>query len=342
MMFEDRIYIIAEAGVNHNGSLEIAKELIRAGKQVGADCVKFQTWKTEDLITIDAPKATYQKANDSSENQYEMLKKLELSYKDFSELKMFAEKIGVDFLSTPDELTSLNFLIDELKLPLIKVGSGEINNLLYLKQIGQKKSKVILSTGMCNMADVEKAYYTLLENGAIEVAILHCTSDYPAPLVSVNLKAMDTLKSVFKTTVGYSDHTEGIAVSIAAAARGAKIIEKHFTLDKTMDGPDHKASLNPQEFKAMVDGIRAVELALGDGKKRIQPNEVETQNVVKKGIYAKHAIKKGAIVKEADIVGKRPIGFIGMEHYEFIVGKQVTRDISSGEAIGWQHLDLKK
>jgi N-acetylneuraminate synthase len=341
-MFEDRIYIIAEAGVNHNGDINLAKKLIDAGKEAGVDCVKFQTWKTEELITKDAPKAAYQEANDSSDNQFEMLKKLELSYADFVELKKYSEANGIDFLSTPDELTSLNFLIDELDLPIIKVGSGEINNLLYLKQIARKKRKVILSTGMCNVADVERAYYTLLDNGATEVAILHCTSDYPAPLESVNLKAMDTLKSVFQTTVGYSDHTEGIAISIAAAARGARIIEKHFTLDKTMDGPDHKASLDPSELRNLVEAVRAVERSMGNGIKKIQPNEVDTQLVVKKGVYAKTKLKEGAILTENDLVGKRPMGFIGMEQYELLIGKRLTETVEAGEAIGWHHLAFKQ
>lgn len=337
-MFEDRIYIIAEAGVNHNGDPELAKQLIDAGKAAGVDCVKFQTWKTEELITTDAPKAAYQVANDGEGSQFDMLKKLELSYDHFRELKAYAVQVGVDFLSTPDELSSLNFLADELQLPLIKVGSGEINNLLYLKQIAQKKRPVILSTGMCNLADVERAYYTLIDNGAPEVAILHCTSEYPAPMETVNLRAMDTLKAAFKTTVGYSDHTEGITVSIAAAARGARIIEKHFTLDKTMEGPDHKASLDPQELAALVTGIRQVEAALGDGIKRIQPVEVATQQVVKKGIYASRDLAEGTIIDESMLVGKRPVAEMGMEEYESLLGKQLTEAISKNQAISRKHI----
>ena len=333
-MFEDRIYIIAEAGVNHNGDLGLAKQLIDAGKAAGVDCVKFQTWVTEELITLDAPKAAYQVANDGEGSQFEMLKKLELSYADFRELKIYSEAKGVHFLSTPDEQKSLDFLVDELGISLIKVGSGEINNLLYLKQIGQKKKPVILSTGMCNLADVERAYSTLKDNGAPEIAILHCTSEYPAPLESVNLKAMDTLATVFQTTVGYSDHTDGIAISIAAAARGARIIEKHFTLDKSMDGPDHIASLDPIELKAMVDGIRAVELALGDGIKRIQPMEMETKKVVGKGIYAKHTIAEGTLITEDLLVGKRPIVDLGMEQYELILGQKARTTIEKGSSIG--------
>lgn len=332
-MFEDRIYIIAEAGVNHNGDPELAKQLIDAGKAAGVDCVKFQTWKTEELITETAPKAAYQVANDGEGSQFDMLKKLELSYDHFRELKAYAAQVGVDFLSTPDELTSLNFLADELQLPLLKVGSGEINNLLYLKQIAQKKRPVILSTGMCNLADVERAYYTLIDNGAPEVAILHCTSEYPAPLETVNLRAMDTLKAAFQTTVGYSDHTDGIAVSIAAAARGARIIEKHFTLDKSMAGPDHKASLDPKELADMVAGIRQVEKALGDGIKRIQSVEIATQQVVKKGIYASRDLPAGTIIDESMLVGKRPIIDLGMEEYASLLGKQLTEAVTKNQAI---------
>lgn len=337
-MFEKQIFIIAEAGVNHNGDINLAKKLIDAGKQAGVDCVKFQTWKTEALLTKDAPKAAYQTRNDGEASQYEMLKQLELSYDDFKELKRYSEEVGVLFLSTPDEEESLNFLAGELNLPLIKVGSGEINNLLYLKQIARKKKPVILSTGMCNLADVERAYYTLIDNGAPEVAILHCTSEYPAPLETVNLRAMDTLKNTFHTTVGYSDHTDGIAISLAAAARGARIIEKHFTLDKTSKGPDHKASLNPEELKAMVDGIRAVELALGDGIKRIQAVEIETQKVVKKGIYALCDIKVGEVITEKHLVGKRPVGELGMENYELLIGKKVNFPISKNTAISFKHI----
>lgn len=339
-MFEDKVYIIAEAGVNHNGSLEIAKQLIDAGKKAGVDCVKFQTWKTEELLTEDAPKADYQLKNDGDSSQFEMLKKLELSYADFKELKAYSESIGVDFLSTPDEKKSLDFLVEELNIKLIKVGSGEVSNLLYLKQIAQKKLPVILSTGMSNMADVERAYYTLIDNGAPEVALLHCTSEYPAPLKTVNLKAMDTLKFVFQTTVGYSDHTEGIAISLAAAARGARIIEKHFTLDKTMEGPDHIASIDPTELKALVDGIRAIELSLGDGIKRIQAVEKGTQKVVQKGIYTTQDLKAGTVITEEMLVGKRPVVELSIDEYEKLIGKKIVTDLSKNQAIKLSDIDF--
>jgi N,N'-diacetyllegionaminate synthase len=337
-MFENRIYIIAEAGVNHNGDIRIAKQLIDAGKDAGVDCVKFQTWKTEALITSDAPKAAYQLKNDGEGSQFEMLKKLELTYEDFKELQNYSRQVGIDFLSTPDEQESLNFLVYDLHMPIIKVGSGEINNLLYLKQIAQKRKPVILSTGMCNMSDVERAFLTLIKNGSPEVAILHCTSEYPAALDTVNLRAMDTLRNAFQVTVGYSDHTEGIEISLAAAARGARIIEKHFTLDKSMPGPDHKASLNPSELKAMVEGIRNIEKALGDGIKRIQDAEIATQRVVKKGIYALTNLKAGEIIKEEHLVGKRPMTEMGMEEYESIVGRRLRMDIQKNTAFSRNHV----
>ena len=340
-MFSERVYIIAEAGVNHNGDISLAKKLIDAGKEAGVDCVKFQTWITEELITKDAPKAEYQLKNDGEGSQFDMLKKLELSFDDFRELKKYSEEQGIDFLSTPDEKKSLDFLVDELQIKLIKVGSGEIRNLLYLKQIGQKKLPVILSTGMSNIADVEIAYYTLIENGAPTVALLHCTSEYPAPFETVNLNAMNTMKEVFKTKVGYSDHTVGIEISIAAVAMGAKIIEKHFTLDKTMDGPDHKASLDPTELKNLVKSIRNVSNALGDGIKRIQPIEKDTLKVVGKGIYTNQDLTAGTILTEDMLVGKRPCTGLGMENYSIIIGKKIKQSISKGKAIDLNLIDFE-
>lgn len=340
-MFNDQVYIIAEAGVNHNGNIDLAKTLIDVAKSAGVDCVKFQTWKTEELLTEDAPKAAYQTQNDGEGSQFEMLKRLELSYQDFIELKKYAESIGIDFLSTPDEESSLNFLVDELGMNLIKVGSGEVNNLIYLKQIARKKKPVILSTGMSDLLDVERAYNLLLTNGAISVALLHCTSEYPAPLETVNLKAMNTLGTVFNTTIGYSDHTEGITISLAAVALGARIIEKHFTLDKEMEGPDHKASLDPLELKALVDGIRAVEKALGDGVKRVQESEIGTRKVVQKGIYAKIEIKKGTIITENMLVGKRPVKDLNVLDYELIVGKKSIVTIPKNSSISLTHIDIE-
>ena len=256
------VIIIAEAGVNHNGSIAIAKQLIDSAAKAGVDYVKFQTWITDDIVDINAPKAQYQKDNDQSVSQYEMLKRLELTFDEFRELKSYCAAAGVDFLSTPDDFRSLDFLVDDLGLKVIKVGSGELTNIPFLKKIGLKRKEVILSTGMGSLGEIERAYYTLLEAGATKVSILHCTSNYPATYDSVNLKAMQTLALAFNTEIGYSDHTEGNEVSIAAVALGAKIIEKHFTLDKTMDGPDHKASIDPDELSLLVNQIRNTEKAI--------------------------------------------------------------------------------
>lgn len=326
----NKVIIIAEAGVNHNGDINLAKKLIDAAADIGVDYVKFQTWITEELVDKSAEKAEYQIQNDGVEtNQFDMLKKLELSFEEFVELKNYAEKIGVGFLSTPDEEKSLDFLADELNLPIIKVGSGEINNVHFLKKIGRKKRKVILSTGMSDLGEVERAFNILKSNGATEVIILHCTSNYPAPLESVNLKAMLTLKEAFKTEVGYSDHTIGNEVSLAAVALGAVVIEKHFTLDKTMDGPDHKASSDVEEFKALVRQIRNIETALsGSGRKEIQQTEISTKSVVRKGIYARDKISKGNVLSYDDLIYKRPIANgIDASLVDSVIGKKVKSDI---------------
>ena len=259
-------YIIAEAGVNHNGQLGLALKLCDAAKKAGVDCVKFQTWQTEKIVTRKVEKATYQLENipDAEESQFDMLKKLELSYENFRIVQDHCKKIGIDFLSTPDEEYSLAFLMNELNLPLIKIGSGEVTNIPYLRQIASYGKPIILSTGMATLAQVAIAYDTLLIAGAPSVALLHCTTNYPCPKNEVNLRAMQTMKESFKCQVGYSDHTMGTEIPIAAVVMGAEIIEKHFTLDRNMEGPDHKASLEPQELQYMVDCIRNIEVADGD------------------------------------------------------------------------------
>jgi len=250
-------------------------------------------------------------------------------------LKKYAHSVNVGFLSTPDEEKSLDFLADDLQLPIIKVGSGEINNIQFLKKIGNKKRKVILSTGMSNLSEVEKAYDTLIQNGAQEVILLHCTSNYPASFESVNLKAMQTLQSAFKTQVGYSDHTIGNEISLAAVAMGAVVIEKHFTLDKNMIGPDHKASSDITEFKQLVSQIRNIELALsGNGRKIIQQTELNTKSVVRKGIYSKRNISKGDVLSYDDFTYKRPIGIgIDASLVDTIVGKVAKSNIEQGHLI---------
>ena len=328
-------YIIAEAGVNHNGQLDLALQLCDAAKAAGVDCVKFQTWQTEKIVTRKAEKAVYQSenTNDADESQFDMLKKLELSYGDFRIVQEYCNKIGVDFLSTPDEEYSLAFLMDELNLPLIKIGSGEVTNIPYLRQMASYGKPVILSTGMSTLAQVATAYDTLLAAGAPSVALLHCTTNYPCPKNEVNLRAMQTMREAFKCQVGYSDHTMGTEIPVAAVAMGAEIIEKHFTLDRNMKGPDHKASLEPDELKVMVEAIRNVEIALGDGIKRPNKSEQEISRVVLKTIVAAKPIAKGDVLTEDNLTVKRAGKGISSSHWDVVVGIQAQRNYTIDEPI---------
>lgn len=328
-------YIIAEAGVNHNGQLNLALQLCDAAKAAGVDCVKFQTWQTEKIVTRKAEKATYQSENthDVEESQFDMLKKLELSYEDFRIVQEHCRKIGIDFLSTPDEEYSLAFLMNELHLPFIKIGSGEVTNIPYLRQMASYGKPIILSTGMATLVQVATAYDTLLAAGASSVALLHCTTNYPCPKNEVNLRAMQTMREAFKCQVGYSDHTMGTEIPIAAVAMGAEIIEKHFTLDRNMEGPDHKASLEPQELKYMVDCIRNIEVALGDGIKRPNPSEVEISKVVLKSIVAKVPVKKGDILSVDNITIKRAGSGISAAYWDMVVGTKALHDFEIDEPI---------
>lgn len=327
------VYIIAEAGVNHNGKLDLALKLCDAAKEAGVDAVKFQTWKTENIVTASARQAAYQTENTGKEeSQYDMLKGLELSYDHFRTIQDYCKKIGIDFLSTPDEEESLDFLVS-LGLPFIKVGSGEVTNIPYLRKIGSCKKPVILSTGMSNIAQVALAYDTLLQAGADGVSLLHCTTNYPCPYNEVNLKAMITLREAFKCKVGYSDHTMGTEVPVAAIAMGAEIIEKHFTLDKNMEGPDHKASLEPAELKLMVQQIRNIEVALGDGIKRPNKSETENVKVVQKSILAKRPIKKGEILTEDILTVKRAGEGISASLWDSVIGAPAIKDFEIDEPI---------
>ncbi len=328
-------YIIAEAGVNHNGQLDLALKLCDAAKAAGVDCVKFQTWQTEKIVTRKAEKATYQSENthDAEESQFDMLKKLELSYEDFRIVQEHCKQIGIDFLSTPDEEYSLAFLMNELNLPLIKIGSGEVTNIPYLRQMASYGKPVILSTGMATLAQVATAYDTLLASGAPSVALLHCTTNYPCPKNEVNLRAMQTMKQAFKCKVGYSDHTMGTEIPIAAVAMGAEIIEKHFTLDRNMEGPDHKASLNPEELKEMVSAIRHIEQALGDGIKQPNESEKKISKVVLKRIVASRPIKKGEILSEDNMTVKRSDNGIKASYWDVVAGRVAQQDYSIDEEI---------
>lgn len=328
------VLIIAEAGVNHNGDLSLAKKLCIAAKKAGADVVKFQTWKTEKVVTRTTGLASYQaeNINNTENSQFSMLKTLELDYKAFSELKEFCDNLGIQFLSTPDEEESLDFLVS-LHLPVLKIGSGEILNIPYLQKVGSKGIPIILSTGMATLGDVDRAYRALTQSGAPSVSLLHCTTNYPCPWNEVNLMAIKTLKEAFKCKVGYSDHTLGTEVPVAAVALGATIIEKHFTLDNNMNGPDHKASLNPSDFERMVTQIRHTEIALGNGIKLPNESEVEIANVVQKHIVASKKIKKGEVLDSSNMTVKRSNGGMTPLYWNILLGSRAVRDFNMDEPI---------
>ena len=333
-MTNKSVYIIAEAGVNHNGDINLAYKLCDAAKEAGVDAVKFQTWKTEKIVTKKALLAEYQEANIANKkaSQYEMLKQLELSYDEFRKLKEHCDNIGIQFLSTPDTEEDTDFLL-EIGMPLLKIGSGDVTNIPFLRIVGRNQKKVVLSTGMSTLADVEKAYNALIESGAPEVALLHCTTNYPCPYEEVNLNAMRTLKEAFKCQVGYSDHTMGIEVPVAAVAMGAEIIEKHFTLDKNMEGPDHKASLEPQELKQMVTSIRNIEMALGDGIKRPNASEQKNAEVVLKRIIASKPIKKGETLSENNLSLLRSSEGLPAKYWDLVIGKAAKKDYETDQPI---------
>lgn len=329
----DKCLIIAEAGVNHNGDLNTALKLCDAAKEAGADVVKFQTWKTEAIITKTVAQAEYQQENTGvQESQFDMLKRLELSYDDFRKIKEHCDSIGIQFASTADEAESLDFLIS-IGIPFIKIGSGEIGNVSYLRYMGSKKMPVILSTGMSSLADIDISIQALREGGATDITLLHCTTSYPCVFENVNLNAMNTIRDAFKLPVGYSDHTLGSTVAIAAVAMGARVVEKHFTLDKNMEGPDHKASSTPDEFKEYVKAIRDIELAMGSGKKVPTKVEKEISKVVLKRIVAKKEIKEGQIITEEDICVKRNDIGLPCNKWDIIVGTKARKDYSVDEGI---------
>ena len=328
-----KTYIIAEAGVNHNGRLDLALKLCDAAKECGVDAIKFQTWKTELIIAEGTKMAEYQKNNlNTEESQFDMLKKLELSYDQFTTIKEYCNKIGIQFLSTADETESLDFLC-ELGIPFIKLGSGDINNVPYLRYVAGKGIPVILSTGMSSMKDVVFAYDTLKEAGADDITVLHCTTNYPCPMNEVNLRSMITIKDTLKCRVGYSDHTMGTEVPVAAVALGAEVIEKHFTLDCNMEGPDHPASLEPHELKEMVRQIRNIETALGNGIKEPNKSERKISSVVLKKILAKKKIRKGEILSADNLTIKRAESGISAEYWDLIVDTEARYDYNIDEPI---------
>lgn len=331
-----KVLIIAEAGVNHNGSIELAKKLIDAAALAGVDYVKFQSFKAENLVSKEAKKAEYQQRNmaDSDDSQFTMLKKLELSPEQHIELIAYCNDKGIKFFSTAFDLGSIDFLAS-LKLGLWKIPSGEITNYPYLKQIALKKEPVILSTGMCDMTDIDNAIQVLLKFGVTkeQITVLHCNTEYPTPMHDVNLNAMKAIADKFEVNIGYSDHTKGIEVPIAAVALGASIIEKHFTLDKTMEGPDHKASLEPQELIAMTTAIRNIEMALGSGEKKATSSEINNKSVARKSIVASQYIQVGDVLTESNLTVKRPGTGISPMLWENVLGTKATKSYQPDELI---------
>ncbi|MFH6969602.1 N-acetylneuraminate synthase [Flavobacterium sp. FlaQc-28] len=326
----NKVIIIAEAGVNHNGDIEIAKKLIDAAVEAGVDYVKFQTFKADNLVSKSAKKATYQSVNinDGDDSQYTMLKNLELSHENHLELMSYCSERNINFFSTAFDVEGVNYLND-LGLTFFKIPSGEISNYPYLKAVALCKKPVIMSTGMCSENDIEKALEVLVKFGLSKdmISILHCNTEYPTPMKDVNLKAMLSIKEKFQTPIGYSDHTLGIEVPVAAVALGAKIIEKHFTLDKTLPGPDHVASLEPNELKEMVLAIRNIELAVsGDGEKA--PSESETKNIAiaRKSIHLTKNLQKGHILTDDDLIPLRPGDGISPMEWEKVIGKKLNTD----------------
>jgi N,N'-diacetyllegionaminate synthase len=337
-----KVIIIAEAGVNHNGDFDNAKKLILAASNAGADYVKFQTFKADKLVSLEAEKAEYQKANfhNGGMTQYEMLKKLEMSEEWHYELIKYAKECRIKFLSTGFDELSIDFL-DSLDLDLFKIPSGEITNKPYLEHIAKKAKPIILSTGMATIEEIEEAIAILMENKITkeDITILHCNTEYPTPMNDVNLLAMNFIRDKFGVRVGYSDHTEGIEVPIAAVALGAKLIEKHFTLDKTMDGPDHKASLDPSELLKMVKAIRNIEFAIsGSGKKEVSVSEMKNIIVARKSIHLNNAMKAGQQIQKKDLVMKRPGDGISPMKIENIIGKSIVQDLQKDHKLALKDL----
>lgn len=352
-------YIIAEAGVNHNGSVEMAKQLIKVAKNSGADAVKFQTFKAENLVTADAKQANYQENNlGAATSQYEMLKKLELSYTEFIELKKYCDKLKIEFLSTPFDFKSVDFLINELGMARVKIPSGELTNIPFIHYIATKQKPIIMSTGMATMDDIHEAlsfiayglaypkkrvnleevmkfYETPTAKQLLQkyVIILHCTTEYPAPFKTINLRAMSQIEKELAIPIGFSDHSEGIAVPIAATALGAVVVEKHFTLSRQLKGPDHLASLEPRELQEMVESIRVVEQSLGTGEKK--PTEIELENriVARKSIVARKTIQTGEIIAEDHLTIKRPGNGMSPSTYWSLLGRIAKKSYQKDELL---------
>ena len=335
-MINDKTFIIAEAGVNHNGSLELAKKLVDAAVDAGADAVKFQTFKAEKIITASAFKTDYQQeTTGTDESQLEMVRKLELDESAHKRLFRYCSDKGILFLSSPFDLESIG-LLNRLEIQIFKIPSGEITNLPYLRKLGALSKRLILSTGMADLGEIEDAIAVLMQAGTAlgAITVLHCNTEYPTPFEDVNLKAMVTIKTAFPgVQVGYSDHTLGIEIPIAAVAMGASVIEKHFTLDRNLPGPDHRASLEPHELKAMVSAIRNIEKAMGNGIKKPSPSELKNKPIARKSIVAAKRIMNGQVLTENNLTIKRPGTGISPMRWDNVLGRKAIKDFQKDEII---------
>lgn len=333
-----KTYIIAEAGVNHNGNLGIAIELIKRAKEAGADCVKFQTFKAEQIVTKKSPKAKYQlQVTDRKESQFDMLKKLELNFNDYKQLLKECDAQKIDFLSTPYNKEDVDFL-DSLNVEGFKIASGQLTELPFLRYVAKKKRRMIISTGMGNLADVYNAVEAIRLEGNNDLVVLQCTTNYPSRIEDANLKAMLSIRDACKVSVGYSDHVENNFACYASVALGAEIVEKHFTLDKNMEGPDHTSSLNPNEFKELVIGIRSVEKALGSGIKKPSPIEIENSIGMKRSLVVLSDLMPGTILKEEHIGYKRPSNGLSPNMIELVIGKELAIEMKKDDAIQYNSI----
>jgi N-acetylneuraminate synthase len=333
------VFIIAEAGVNHNGDIQLANRLVDVAAEAGADAVKFQTFKADRVVSAAAPKAEYQlQTTDPMESQLEMLQRLELSPEAHCELRAYCQERGVLFMSTPFDEESAN-LLDELGVPVFKIGSGEITNWPFLEYVARKGKPIILSTGMSYLSEVDEAVRVIREAGCDQLVLLHCVSNYPADPADVNLRAIQTMATAFQVPVGYSDHTPGIEVALAAVALGACAIEKHFTIDKNLPGPDHRASLEPPELQALVTGIRTVELALGNGTKRPASSEADSRLIVRRSLVAAFNIPKGTVIRSDMLRAVRPAGGIAPALIEHVIGRRTRQTLMADQLITWSDLE---
>jgi N-acetylneuraminate synthase/N,N'-diacetyllegionaminate synthase len=331
-------FIIAEAGVNHNGDMKLARELIDAAVEAGADAVKFQTFRAEQVSSTSAPKADYQRqATDPGESQLDMLRQLQLSPEAHLEIQTHCRQRGILFLSTPFDEESVD-LLDKIGVPLFKIGSGEVTNGPFLEYVARKAKPIILSTGMSYLSEIDQAVRAIRSTGCERLILLHCVSNYPADPADVNLRAMQTLALAFDAVVGYSDHTPGIESALGAVALGAAVIEKHLTIDRDLPGPDHKASVEPGEMASLVQGIRTLESALGDGVKKSAPSEEAIRRVARRSLILKKDIKAGDIIEASMLTALRPAGGIDPYLLEFVVGRRAKRSIKAGQMLTWQDL----